>query len=65
MKKYRCTVRFRQNNPLRGQVEWFWMDAESIKEAAKEIRDKFPLGSPRGHQGFKITEVNSDGVCPL
>ncbi|GAF92727.1 unnamed protein product, partial [marine sediment metagenome] len=38
-------MRFRQNNPLRGQLEWFWMDAESITEAAKNIRDKFPLRS--------------------
>ena len=63
MKKYRCTVRFRADSLLRmGNV--FVLDAASIKEAAKEIRDKFPLGSPRGHQGFTITEVNSDGVCP-
>ena len=65
MKKYRCVVRFRQRNLPRPEGSEYTMEAESIKEAAKEIRDKFPLGSPRGHQGFTITEVNSDGVCPL
>jgi len=64
LKKYRCSVRFRQRNLPRPEGRAFTMDAASITEAAKEIRDKFPLGSPRGHQGFTITEVNSDGVCP-
>ena len=56
LKKYRCTVRFRAGNLLRMGSEYI-MDAESITEAAKNIRDKFPLRSPVGHQGFKIEEV--------
>jgi len=64
LKKYRCSVRFRQRNLPRPEGREYTMEAESITEAAKEIRDKFPLRSPEGHQGFTITEVNSDGVCP-
>ncbi len=56
MKKYRCTVRFREGNLLRMGSEYI-MDAESIREVAQAIRDKFPLRSPVGHQGFKIEEV--------
>ena len=64
MKRYRCTVRFREGNLLRMGGAYL-MDAESITEAAKNIRDRFPLRSLIGHQGFTITEVNSDGVCSL
>ena len=56
MKKYRCTVRFREGNLLRMGSEYI-MDAESIREVAQAIRDKFPLRSLYGHQGFKIEEV--------
>lgn len=57
MKKYRCTVRFREDNPHRREAEYYTMEAESIGEVAQAIRDKFPLRSPRGHQGFTIEEV--------
>ena len=56
MKKYRCTVRFREDSLL-GQGSLFMTEAESIGEVAQAIRDKFPLRSPRGHQGFTIEEV--------
>ena len=56
MKRYRCTVRFREGNLLRMGSEYL-MDAESITAVAEEIRRKFPLRSLIGHQGFKIEEV--------
>ena len=65
MTLYRCTVQFRQDSMRRSRVEMFTVEAESIREAAEEVRDRFPLRSKGGHQGFKIEEVRSDDIRSL